>query len=95
LPGAAFKPCGNGDNSASSFTTTAGLSGPVGFEESLPRLLELLAQRGTTTRGCFGGSIRLCRCLSLTGLSGPPCSLTEFYKEGGSRALPFTGKGGP
>ncbi|MBA7608185.1 hypothetical protein ES703_15361 [subsurface metagenome] len=95
LPGAAFKPYGNGYNSASSFTTAAGLPGLGGFTESLPRLLELLAQRGTTTRGCFGGSIRLCRCLRLTGLSGLPCPLTEFYHEGGSRALPFTGKGGP
>ncbi len=52
---AAFKPYGNGYNSASSFTTTAGLSRRVGFTEPLHRLLELLAKCRTTTRGCFGG----------------------------------------
>ncbi|MBA7661523.1 hypothetical protein ES703_69542 [subsurface metagenome] len=90
LPRTALKSYGDCDDTASLFTLAAGWHGLIGLAESLPCLLELLAERGPTLRGCFS--------LGLPGLTPPggfSRSLTEVYKDGGSCASPLLGKGGP
>ena len=72
LLGAALNSYGDSDYTASIFTL-GGAPRLIGPAESLHCLLELLAERGPTLRGCFtglGGSLRL------FGRIGLPCSLT-------------------